>query len=128
MATSASLAALNWIARTYAPALLVTLGMDVEAAVIQGNTAINNDTRMSAVTSRLAQLDAECWAAYTSDWDQYWQEAGDYVFDQVVSQNEAAIATVQADADLNAKRCLKTALRALEMSALRFRAGGGTLP
>jgi hypothetical protein len=127
VATAQTLAAIEWLARTYAPALLTTLGRDAEAEAIRGNLSINNNTRMNAATTRLATLEADCWATYVPAWDQHWDEAGNFVFDQVLAGNATIVEVIYADPDPNAKTCLKTGLRALEMSALRFLAAGGVL-
>lgn len=128
MATANSLLGLDWLVRTYGPALLTTCGRTANASTLAGLNPITNTTRLNTSINRLDTMEATLWAEYGETWDAHWSTALEYVEGQVWLQSPIPIGELLADPDQSVKRALKGALRGLELVACKFLADGGSLP
>jgi hypothetical protein len=127
MATARSLQGVDWLIRTYAQTLLNAVGRSSEATTLRGGQTINSTARLTAAVTRLNTFEAAVRADMVDEWADSWQGALDTIFARVVAQLPIPLDEMLADADANVKRAIKTALRALELRACQFVAGGGGL-
>lgn len=127
MATTRSLQGLDWMVRTYGPALLTTCERPSDAAFLAGLNPITNTTRLNAAITRLNTMEATLKSEYGETWDAKWSEALEYVEGQVWAQCPIPPSEILADPDTKARQAFKTTLRGLELVACKYLADGGVL-
>lgn len=128
MATARSLTGLDWLVRTYGPALLTTCNRASDAAALSGLQPITSTARINSAITRLNTMEATLKSEYGTTWDDRWSEALEYVLADVDAQIPVPRAEMNVDPDVSVKTALKTSMRGLELVACKFLADGGVLP
>jgi len=128
VASARSLQGLDWLVRTYGPTLLTACNQPGKAATLAGAQPVTNTSRLNAATVAVAALEVQAKADYAgATWDAAWSQALEYVVGQVWAQSPIPLDELLADPDNSVKLALKTSLRAFELCACQFVAGGGVL-
>jgi len=127
MATIRSLQGIDWMVRTYAPALLTTCGRLADASTLAGLQPITNTARLNSAITRLDNLETQLKTEYAGNplWDAAWSQTSDQVRAEVQAQCPIPPDELMVDPDQLVKRAYKTFLRGLEMVACQFVADGG---
>lgn len=125
MATARSLQGIEWLARTYANAILIAAGKSAEASTLRGNLTINSNARLNALITRGRTYEAALWAEYQGWWDDGWQSAVDKIKAEVIAQCPIPLDEMLGDSDANVKIAIKLLFRVVELRACEFIANGG---
>jgi hypothetical protein len=127
MATARSLQGIDWIVRTYGPALLTACNQPGKAITLAGSQPVTSTARLNSAVTRLDALEQQARADYAgATWDAAWSQALGKVDGEVHAQCPIPLPEMLADPDQTVTTAVKTALRGLELNACQFLAGGGS--
>jgi hypothetical protein len=117
---------IDWIVRTYGPTLLTACNQSGKASTLAAAQQVTNTARLNSAIAALDALETQAKADYAGEtWDASWTQALDKVSSEVWTQCPVPIDEMLADPDQTVKQAVKTALRAFELNACQFLAGGG---
>lgn len=128
MATARSLTGLDWLVRTYTPALLTACNQPGKASTLAAAQPVTNTTRLNAAIVALNSFEAGIRAEVGSTFDAFWSQALQYVTDHVAVAITVPISEMMDDTDQTVKQAVKTCLRADELEVTKFLVNGGVLP